>query len=39
VDEIARRAWLTGARLLAVRREDVPGGGDVAGILRYAPTT
>lgn len=38
VDEIARRAWLSGARLLAVRREDVPGGGSVAGILRYAPT-
>lgn len=38
VDEIARRAWLCGARLLAVRHEDVPGGGDVAGILRYAPT-
>ena len=38
VDEIARRAWLSGARLLAVRQEDVPGGGDVAGILRYAPT-
>jgi release factor family 11 len=37
VDEIARRAWLSGARLLAVRHEDVPGGGDVAGILRYAP--
>ncbi|GAA4696281.1 hypothetical protein GCM10023215_37860 [Pseudonocardia yuanmonensis] len=38
VDEIARRAWLSGARLLAVRHEDVPGGGDVAGTLRYAPT-
>lgn len=38
VDEVARRAWLSGARLLAVRHEDVPGGGDVAGILRYAPT-
>ncbi|HVW43061.1 MAG TPA: hypothetical protein VHC18_17100 [Amycolatopsis sp.] len=37
VDEIARRAWLSGARLLAVRHEDVPGGGDVAGTLRYAP--
>lgn len=36
VDEIARRAWLTGSRLLAVRREDVPGGGDLAAILRYA---
>ncbi|QRP50150.1 hypothetical protein [Amycolatopsis sp. FDAARGOS 1241] len=38
VDEIARRAWLSGARLLAVRHEDVPGGGDVAATLRYAPT-
>jgi hypothetical protein len=38
VDEIARRAWLSGARLLAVRHEDVPGGGDVAAILRYAPS-
>jgi hypothetical protein len=38
VDEIARRAWLSGSRLLAVRHEDVPGGGDVAGTLRYAPT-
>ncbi|MDQ0383039.1 baeRF11 domain-containing protein [Amycolatopsis thermophila] len=38
VDEIARRAWLSGARILAVRHEDVPGGGDVAGTLRYAPT-
>jgi hypothetical protein len=36
VDEIARRAWLTGGRVLAVRREDVPGGGPVAAILRYA---
>ena len=38
VDEIARRAWLSGARLLAVRNEDVPGGGEIAGTLRYAPT-
>jgi hypothetical protein len=36
VDEIARRVWLTGGRVLAVRREDVPGGGTVAAILRYA---
>jgi hypothetical protein len=36
VDEIARRGWLSGARLLAVRRGDVPGGGDLAAILRYA---
>ena len=38
VDEIARRAWLSGARLLAVRQDDVPEGGDVAGTLRYAPS-
>ncbi|AIJ23979.1 hypothetical protein [Amycolatopsis methanolica] len=38
VDEIMRRAWLSGARLLAVRRDDVPGGGDIAGTLRYTPT-
>jgi hypothetical protein len=36
VDEIARRVWLNGGRVLAVRREDVPGGGAAAGILRYA---
>jgi stalled ribosome rescue protein Dom34 len=34
-DEIARRAWLSGARVLAVRGRDVPGGGAVAAILRY----
>jgi hypothetical protein len=34
-DEIARRAWLSGARVLAVRSEDVPGRGAVAAILRY----
>jgi len=36
VDEIARRAWLHGGKVLAVRREDVPGGGSAAAILRYA---
>jgi hypothetical protein len=35
VDEIARRVWLTGGRVLAVRREDLPAGGSVAAILRY----
>jgi hypothetical protein len=34
-DEIARRAWLSGARVLAVRERDVPGAGAVAAILRY----
>lgn len=36
VDEIARRAFLTGARVLAVRRADIPGQGSVAAILRFA---
>lgn len=36
VDEIARRVLLAGGRVLAVRREDIPGGGSVAAILRYA---
>jgi hypothetical protein len=35
-DEIARRAWLSGAQVLAVREGDIPGGGPVAAILRYA---
>lgn len=35
VDEIARRVLLTRGRALAVRREDIPGGGPVAAILRY----
>lgn len=34
VDEIARRAFTSGARVLGVRRADVPGGGDLAAILR-----
>lgn len=36
VDEIARRAFQSGARVLAVRSEDIPGNGPVAAILRYA---
>jgi hypothetical protein len=36
-DEIARRAWLSGARVLAVRRRDLPGRGALAAILRYTP--
>jgi hypothetical protein len=36
VDEIARRVWRTGGTVLAVRRDDVPGGGPAAAILRYA---
>lgn len=37
VDEITRRVWLAGGRILAVRHEDVPGGGDLAAILRWVP--
>jgi hypothetical protein len=37
VDEIARRVWLNGGNVLAVRRDDIPGNGSVAAILRYAP--
>jgi hypothetical protein len=36
VDEIARRVLLTGGDVLAVRKDDVPGGGAVAAIMRYA---
>jgi hypothetical protein len=36
-DEIARRVVLTGGRVLAVRASDIPGGGPLAAILRYAP--
>jgi hypothetical protein len=35
VDEIARRTWLAGGTVLAVRRDDVPGHGAAAAILRY----
>ena len=37
IDEIARRVWLNGGKVLAVRRDDIPGSGSVAAILRYAP--
>jgi hypothetical protein len=37
VDEIARRVWLNGGKVLAVRRDDIPGKASVAAILRYAP--
>lgn len=36
VDEIAGRALLTGARVLAVRKDDIPGRAHLAAILRYA---
>lgn len=35
VDEIAARALLTGARVLGVRKADIPGGGSLAAIMRY----
>ncbi len=35
VDEIARRALLTGARVLAVRASDLPAATPLAAILRY----
>lgn len=35
VDEITRRALLSGATVIAVRTEDMPEGSDVAAILRY----
>lgn len=35
VDEISGRALATGARVLGVRRDDIPSGGDLAAILRY----
>jgi hypothetical protein len=37
VDEIARRVWLNGGRVLAVRHDDIPGNASVAALLRYAP--
>lgn len=35
IDEITARAFASGATVLGVRREDVPGGHDLAAILRY----
>ena len=35
IDEIAKRAIATGARVLAVRSEDLPSGADLHAILRY----
>lgn len=39
IDEIARRVHLMNGRVLAVRADDVPGGGPVAAVLRYAPVS
>ncbi len=36
VDEIARRVLLASGRVVAVRADDVPRGGEAAAILRYA---
>jgi hypothetical protein len=36
LDEIAGRALLSGAKVYAVRRADMPGGAALAAILRYA---
>ena len=35
VDQIAGHAFLKGARVLALRRDEIPGNGDLAAILRY----
>ena len=35
VDEIAARALASGARVMGVRHEDIPGGRELAAILRY----
>ncbi|ASR37194.1 hypothetical protein BAY61_21810 [Prauserella marina] len=35
-DEIARRVLPSGGRLFAVRADEVPGGGPVAAVFRYA---
>ncbi len=37
LDEITRRVWLAGGQVLALRAEDIPGGGQAAAILRWAP--
>lgn len=36
LDEIARRTFLAGGRVVAVRRSDIPDGAGVAAILRFA---
>ena len=36
IDEIVRRVLLSGGRVLAVRRAEVPRGGPVGAIMRYA---
>ncbi|MCC6007708.1 MAG: hypothetical protein JJU40_08515 [Rhodobacteraceae bacterium] len=36
VDEIAGRTLAAGGEVMGVRREDIPGGGALAAVLRYA---
>lgn len=36
IDEIAARVMANGGTVLALRRDDIPEGGDLAAILRYA---
>lgn len=36
IDEIVSRALFSGAKVLGVRRDDIPGNAPVAAILRYA---
>lgn len=36
VDEVARRVLAAGGRVVAVRADEVPGGGEAAASLRYA---
>lgn len=35
IDQIVSRALLAGARVLALRRDEIPGGGELAAVLRY----
>lgn len=35
IDEIARRALNAGGTIVAARRADIPGGGELEAILRY----
>lgn len=35
IDQIVIRTFLAGGRVLALRRDEIPGGGELAAILRY----
>jgi hypothetical protein len=35
VDEVAKRALCTGARILGAQRQELPGGAPLIAILRY----